>query len=84
MIQNCCYTNYRSIMDLPVLKRQQSSRAYSVLLPAIGGPMMAAIPRAIDSRPKAFVSLPRPNRSQIIIEVSEINGAEMQWLNDYR
>lgn len=38
---------------------------------------MAAMPRPIDRRPKALVNLPNPSISHRIIEVSDINAAEI-------
>ena len=38
--------------------------------------MIPAMPRPMDKRPKAFVNLPRPNRSQRTIDVRDMNAAE--------
>lgn len=42
------------------------------ILPAKGGPKLPDIPRASTNNPKAFDSLPMPNKSQMIGDVREM------------
>jgi hypothetical protein len=56
----------------------ENMKSHRSVLPAIGGPMIPAMPRPIDKRPKALVNLPRPSNSHRMMEVSEINAAEIK------
>lgn len=46
-------------------------------IPAAGGPAMPAIPRARVNRPKALASRCSPSKSHSMIDVKDINAAEI-------
>lgn len=54
-------------------------------IPAAGGPAMPAIPRARVNRPKALASRCSPSKSHSMIDVKDINAAEIikKYLNSF-